>query len=92
MLIGFVHNVLLLGTFDFSYNANIHTPGSPWDACIIMVPVIGVVAAAWGWQGTSRPKLNAMASRPRIRRRTSETGLTVVFQTWLAGLGHGLGR
>ena len=90
MLIGFVHNVLLLGKFDFSYNANIHTPGSPWDACIIMVPVIGVVAAAWGWQGTSRPKPIAMASRPRISRRTFDKGLCMVFQTRFAGSRRGM--
>ena len=30
MLIGLVHNVLFLGEFWFAYDANVHTPPSPW--------------------------------------------------------------
>jgi CIC family chloride channel protein len=40
-LIGFVHNLLFLGHLSTIYNANLHTPASPWDAWIILVPVIG---------------------------------------------------
>jgi hypothetical protein len=29
-LIGLFHNLLFLGRFSFAYNANVHTPASPW--------------------------------------------------------------
>ncbi len=40
-MIALVHNVLFLGTFSFSYNANLHTPASPWGGFIILVPFLG---------------------------------------------------
>ncbi len=40
-LIGFVHNLLFLGQFSVSYDANVYTPASPWGAFVILVPVIG---------------------------------------------------
>jgi CIC family chloride channel protein len=40
-LIGFIHNVLFLGSFDYHYNANLFTPKSPWGPLIILVPVLG---------------------------------------------------
>jgi len=30
MMIGLVHNVLFLGDPSFHYDANVHTPASPW--------------------------------------------------------------
>jgi CIC family chloride channel protein len=40
-LIAFFHNLLFLGRFSFVYDANIHTPASPWGPLVILVPVIG---------------------------------------------------
>jgi chloride channel protein, CIC family len=40
-LISLVHNLLFLGHISTLYDANIHTPPSPWGALIILVPVIG---------------------------------------------------
>ena len=47
MLIGLVHNILFLGKFQFFYDANVHTPGNPWGAGVILVPVIGALVVAW---------------------------------------------
>ncbi len=47
MLIGFVHNVLFLGEPVFAYDANAHTPESPWGWAVIFVPVAGAVLVAW---------------------------------------------
>jgi chloride channel protein, CIC family len=47
MLIGLVHNVLFLGEFVFSYDANVHTPLSPWGAGVVLVPVAGALVVAW---------------------------------------------
>ena len=47
MLIGLFHNVLFLGQFSFVYDANAHTPLSPWGAGIILVPVIGALIVTW---------------------------------------------
>jgi CIC family chloride channel protein len=40
-LIGTVHNLFFLGQFAMIYDANIHTPPSPWGPFIILVPVLG---------------------------------------------------
>jgi len=40
-LIALVHNVFFLGVFSTAYDANNYTPGSPWGALVILVPVIG---------------------------------------------------
>jgi chloride channel protein, CIC family len=40
-LIALIHNGFFLGTFSVFYDANVHTPASPWGALIILVPVIG---------------------------------------------------
>ena len=47
MLIGLVHNVMFLGKFSFAYDANVHTPPSPWGIGVMLVPVVGAVAVAW---------------------------------------------
>src|SRR5277367_337536 len=47
MLIGLVHNVLFLSEFTFAYDANVHTPQSPWGMGVALVPVIGAVAVAF---------------------------------------------
>lgn len=47
MLIGLVHNVLFLGEFAFAYDANAHTPLSPWGVGVVLVPVVGALAVAW---------------------------------------------
>jgi CIC family chloride channel protein len=47
MLIGLVHNLLFLGQLVFTYDANVHTPPSPWGAGVVLVPVVGALAVAW---------------------------------------------
>ena len=47
MLIGLVHNVLFLGDFSFAFDANAHTPPSPWGVGVVLVPVVGALAVAW---------------------------------------------
>lgn len=42
-LIAFFHNVLFLGTWSFLYDANAHTPPSPWGSFVIFVPVAGAI-------------------------------------------------
>jgi CIC family chloride channel protein len=46
-LIGFFHDLLFLGKLSSTYNANVHTPPSPWGAFVILVPVIGAVGVAF---------------------------------------------
>jgi len=46
-MIALFHNLLFLGTFSLSYNANAHTPPSPWGMGIILVPVLGALAVTW---------------------------------------------
>jgi chloride channel protein, CIC family len=46
-MIGGLHNFLFLGLWSFDYDANIHTPPSPWGAWIIVVPVLGAIAVAY---------------------------------------------
>ena len=40
-LIALIHNVSFLGHWSFFYDANVHTPPSPWGPWIILVPIIG---------------------------------------------------
>lgn len=47
VMIGFIHNVLFLGVFSPEYDANAHTPPSPWGHFVILVPVVGAVAVAF---------------------------------------------
>jgi CIC family chloride channel protein len=46
-LIGAFHNLLFLGQWSFDYDANVHTPASPWGAGVILVPVIGAIGVAF---------------------------------------------
>ena len=46
-LIALIHNLLFLGKFSASYDANVHTPLGPWGAGIILVPVIGAAGVAF---------------------------------------------
>jgi chloride channel protein, CIC family len=46
-LIAFVHNLIFLGTVSARYNANVHTPASPWGPFIVLIPVIGAAAVAF---------------------------------------------
>ncbi|HED04914.1 MAG TPA: chloride channel protein [Candidatus Fraserbacteria bacterium] len=46
-LIALFHNLLFLGSFSFSYNANVHTPASPWGPFIILIPVLGALGVAF---------------------------------------------
>ena len=40
-MFGGIHNLLFLGQFSFDYDANLHTPTSPWGAAwIILIPVL----------------------------------------------------
>jgi CIC family chloride channel protein len=46
-LIAFFHNLLFLGKFSVIYDANIHTPSSPWGPFVILVPVLGAVGVVF---------------------------------------------
>ena len=46
-LIGAVHNLLFLGRLSVFYDANAHTPASPWGIFVIVVPVIGAFAVTY---------------------------------------------
>jgi CIC family chloride channel protein len=46
-MIAFFHNLLLLGRFSFVYDANVHTPASPWGPLVIFVPVVGALGVAF---------------------------------------------
>jgi CIC family chloride channel protein len=46
-LIGLLHNLFFLGKFSLLYNANLHTPASPWGMGIILVPVVGAIGVAF---------------------------------------------
>lgn len=46
-MIGGFHNLLFLGLWSFDYEANVHTPPSPWGAWIILVPVLGAIGVAF---------------------------------------------
>ncbi len=45
--IAFFHNLLFLGQISFVYNANVHTPPSPWGPFVILVPVIGAAGVVF---------------------------------------------
>lgn len=40
-LIGIFHNLLFLGKLSVYYDANAHTPRSPWGPFVILIPVVG---------------------------------------------------
>lgn len=46
-LIGLFHNLLFLGKFSVFYEANLHTPPSPWGPWVILVPVVGAAGVAF---------------------------------------------
>lgn len=46
-MIAAIHNVAFLGRLSFAYDANLHTPASPWGAGFIVVPVAGAVIVAF---------------------------------------------
>ena len=46
-LIALFHNLLFLGHFSLVYDANVHTPPSPWGPLVMLVPVIGAAGVAF---------------------------------------------
>jgi CIC family chloride channel protein len=46
-LIAFFHNLLFLGKWSVVYDANVHTPPSPWGLWVIFVPVIGAICVTF---------------------------------------------
>ena len=46
-LIAFFHNLLFLGKFSVFYDANVHTPASPWGVLVILVPVLGAIGVVF---------------------------------------------
>jgi CIC family chloride channel protein len=46
-LIALFHNLLLLRRFSFEYNANVHTPPSPWGAGVILVPILTAIVVVY---------------------------------------------
>jgi chloride channel protein, CIC family len=46
-MIGGFHNLLFLGQLSFDYDANVHTPPSPWGVWIIGMPAVGAIGVAF---------------------------------------------
>jgi len=46
-LIALFHNLLFLGQLSVTYDANVHTPPSPWGILVIFVPVLGAAGVAF---------------------------------------------
>jgi CIC family chloride channel protein len=46
-LIAFFHNLFFFGKLSVVYDANIHTPVSPWGIFVILVPVVGALVVAF---------------------------------------------
>jgi CIC family chloride channel protein len=46
-LIALFHNLLFLGEWSVSYDANVHTPPSPWGPFVILVPVLGAAGVVF---------------------------------------------
>jgi CIC family chloride channel protein len=46
-LIALFHNLFFLGKLSIFYDANAHTPASPWGAWIILAPIIGAIGVAF---------------------------------------------
>jgi len=46
-LIGLFHNLLFLGQISWVYDANAHTPASPWGPWVVVVPVVGALGVAF---------------------------------------------
>jgi CIC family chloride channel protein len=46
-LIGLLHNLLFLGKLSATYDANVHTPPSPWGPFVVFVPVVGALGVAF---------------------------------------------
>ncbi len=45
--IALCHNLLFLGHWSVVYDANVHTPASPWGPFVILVPVVGAPGVAF---------------------------------------------
>jgi CIC family chloride channel protein len=46
-LIALFHNLLFLGKLSVFYDANVHTPSSPWGPFVVLVPVLGAMGVAF---------------------------------------------
>ena len=46
-LIGLVHNVMFLQSFQFAYDSSIFTPSNPWGAWVILVPAVGAIGVTF---------------------------------------------
>lgn len=46
-LISIFHNFLFFGKFSTTYDANVHTPPSPWGTWVILVPVVGALGVSF---------------------------------------------
>ena len=46
-LIALFHNLLFLGKLSVLYDANIHTPSSPWGPFVVLVPVVGALGVTF---------------------------------------------
>lgn len=46
-MIAIFHNLFFLGKFSVVYDANVHTPSSPWGPFVILVPVLGAMGVVF---------------------------------------------
>ena len=75
-MIGGFHNLLFLGQWSFDYDANVHTPPSPWGAGVILALVLGAVGVAFLVK-TFAPKPKATACPKSWRRSITRPGASV---------------
>ncbi len=47
VLIALVHNLAFLGSLSIDYDANLHTPESPWGFAVVLVPVVGAASVVF---------------------------------------------
>ncbi|MCA9519497.1 MAG: chloride channel protein [Myxococcales bacterium] len=47
LLIALFHNLFFLGRLSLTYDANVHTPASPWGPLVILVPVVGALGVVF---------------------------------------------
>ena len=57
-LIAVFHNLLFLGQFSFTYDANVHTPPSPWG-------ILGDHSSRWWGRPEWRSWWESLRRRPR---------------------------
>ena len=62
VMISVIHNLFFLQTFSIHYASILFTPGSPWGAAVIFVPVVGGIIVTFIVSNFA-PEAKGMVSR-----------------------------